>query len=174
MKNHKDFDIAFVGLKEGKHEFFYTLGSDELEEFAEHFELLDPEAAVKLELDKKPTFLELRFSNTLRGKTVCDRCGDALDLELWEDDRMIVKFSSHAEEDNQTNDQEDIVFLSRGESHINIYDWIMELLAVMMPMNKKHPEGQCNQELLQKLEAYNPENAKKNIWKDLDNINFEQ
>ncbi len=174
MKNQKDFDIAFVGLKEGKHEFFYTLGKDELEEFAEHFELDKPEALVKLELDKKPTFLDLKFRNTLKAGAVCDRCGDSMDLELWDDDEMIVKFSSNAEQDNETNDQDDIVFLARGESIINIYDWIIEMLAVMMPMNKRHPEGECNEELVEKLNAYMPKNEKKNIWKDLDNINFDQ
>ncbi len=174
VKNQRDFDIAFVGLKEGKHQFFYTLGDEELEEFAKHFELENPEAVVKLELDKKPTFLDLKFSNTLKGKTICDRCGDYMALDRWEDDEIIVKFSSHADEDNATNDQTDIVFLSRGESHINVYNWIIEMLAVMIPMNKRHPDGECNQDLLEKLNAFNPQNAKKNHWKGLDNINFEQ
>ncbi len=173
MKNRKDFDIAFVGLKPGIHEFFYTLGNEELEEFAEHFEIENPEAIVKLELDKKDTFLDLRFESTLKGTTYCDRCDEDMMLDVWEDSELILKFSSDAQQDNETNDQEDIIFVPRGESIINVYDWIIEALGVMIPMTKTHEEGQCDPEVINKLDEMSGKNTKKNIWKDLDNINFE-
>ncbi len=174
VKNQRDFNIAFVGLKPGSHEFFYTLGSEELEKFSEHFEIEDPEAIVKLVLDKKDTFLDLKFDSTLKGKTYCDRCGGDLLLDVWDESELILKLSSNADKENETNDQDDILFIARGESIINVYDWIIEVLAVMIPMSKSHEAEKCDPEVISKLNEMTQKENKKNIWKDLDNIKFEQ
>jgi hypothetical protein len=56
----KEFTIPFVGLKEGKHHFEFTIDNT----FFAHFEFNDFNKAAlsgQLILDKKTTFLELHF-----------------------------------------------------------------------------------------------------------------
>jgi hypothetical protein len=60
MEAMKEFTIPFVGLKEGKHQFEFTIDKT----FFAHFEYDDFSQASlqgQLTLDKKSTFLELHF-----------------------------------------------------------------------------------------------------------------
>ena len=58
MEVFKEFTIPFVGLKDGEHEFLFTIDN----KFFNHFEFTDFKKALlegKMVLNKKPNFLEL-------------------------------------------------------------------------------------------------------------------
>jgi uncharacterized metal-binding protein YceD (DUF177 family) len=84
------------------------------------------------------------------------------------------------EEPDLMNNQEedpDVYYIGRGESHLNIEDWIYEFINLSLPMQKtclfeKMDGPYCNKtarELLKKLEE-KPSTEKKDnpIWKGLD------
>ena len=60
MGNRREFEIAFVGLKPGVHEFNYEVD----EKFFANYQLKDFEscqATVKLKLEKNTSFMMLKF-----------------------------------------------------------------------------------------------------------------
>ncbi|MDQ6609560.1 MAG: DUF177 domain-containing protein, partial [Bacteroidota bacterium] len=82
--SRREYEIAFVGLKPGIHEFSYEIQDKFFEEYGEQ-EFWDCQANVKLLLEKTPNFIMLRFQVGGTMKVVCDRCSSNLPLALFED-----------------------------------------------------------------------------------------
>ena len=60
MGNRREYDIAFVGLKPGLHEYHYEVG----EKFFQEYKQADFEncnAKIKLTLEKNTSFMILKF-----------------------------------------------------------------------------------------------------------------
>jgi uncharacterized metal-binding protein YceD (DUF177 family) len=83
------------------------------------------------------------------------------------------------EEPELMNDQEedpDVYYISRGESHLNVESWIYEFINLSLPMQKscefeKMDGPYCNKaakELLKKMEAKDEDSKTNPIWKGLD------
>ena len=175
MNNKRAYEIAFVGLKQGYHHFDY-----ELEEsfFTEKGALVENEirAKVKLTLDKHVGFLMLKFITDGIAKTSCDRCGNELDINLWDEFNIIVKIVENAAEMNESEEDADIFYIARSESHVDVSDWLYEFVLLSMPtqnicVNDKNGLSQCNTEVIEKLESMNKlqDVARENtIWKGLE------
>jgi uncharacterized metal-binding protein YceD (DUF177 family) len=175
MANRRAFDVAFVGLKPGVHEFIYEL--DE-KFFAEkgNTDLTNPKANVKMLLEKHTGFMMLTF--IVGGKTdvICDRCGNPLTLELWDEFKMVVKMVDNPEEMNEQEEDPDVYYISRNESHLSVSDWLYEFVLLSIPMQKMCPPDEmggakCNKDVLEKLkqmEVRTNEQHSSSIWKDLD------
>ena len=91
MEAIKEFTIPFVGLKDGKHHFEFTIDNT----FFTHFEFSDFNKAAlsgQLILDKKTTFLELHFE--VNGPVVlpCDVSTELFDYPIQTEFDLIVKF----------------------------------------------------------------------------------
>ena len=175
MANRRAFEIAFVGLKPGIHEFNYDLNDKFfIEKGASDFS--NAAAIVKLQLEKNTGFMLLRFE--IGGKTdvTCDRCGNPLTLDLWDEFRMLVKLVDNPEEMNLQEEDPDVFYISRTESHLDVSDWIYEFVMLSVPMQRMcSPEQmggpQCNKEVLEKLkemEAKQIEHNANTLWKGLD------
>ncbi len=89
---------------------------------------------------------------------------------------MLVKMVDNPEEMNEQEDDPDVWYISKTESHLELNDWIFEFVSLSVPNQKKCSEEEfggekCNKEVLNKLKEmevkYTAENAD-NIWKDLD------
>ncbi|HQU56661.1 MAG TPA: DUF177 domain-containing protein, partial [Chitinophagaceae bacterium] len=79
MNRRREFAIAFVGLKPGQHEFNYSID----EKFFEAFQKQDfnhCKANIKLTLDKKSSFMMLKFEIGGVIEVTCDRCNNTLPL----------------------------------------------------------------------------------------------
>ena len=83
MSRRREFEIAFVGLKPGIHEFDYTIDDKFFEAFQEQ-DFRNCKAKVKLELDKKAGFMLLKFELGGQLEVTCDRCNNNLPIELWD------------------------------------------------------------------------------------------
>lgn len=175
MANKRAFDIAFVGLKPGVHEFNYELDDQFFKDRgAEDF--ANASANVKLLLEKNQGFMILKFEVGGRAEVTCDRCGNPLALDLWDEYKMLVKLVENPEEMNEQEEDADIYYISRNDSHIDVATWLYEFVLLSVPMQKMcSPEEmggpQCNQEVLEKLkamEAKNVDHNAGNLWKGLD------
>ena len=60
MKKLKEYDISFVGLKQGEHQFEYNINKDFLQLFS-FDEVNDINQKVTVLLSKKSTFMELQM-----------------------------------------------------------------------------------------------------------------
>ena len=175
MAKKRAFDIAFVGLKPGIHQFNYNLDDEFfIEKAAEDF--THAKANVKLSLEKNTGFMLLSFEVGGKADVTCDRCGNPLGIDLWDEFKMVVKLVENPDEMNAQEDDPDVYYISRNESHLNVADWIYDFVMLSVPMQRmcsKEKMGgpQCNLEVLKKLEemeARQTEHNAENIWKGLD------
>lgn len=175
MANKRAFEIAFVGLKQGLHQFNYDVDSKFFQEKGAT-DVIDATANVKLTLEKNNGFMLLKFEVGGNAAVTCDRCGNPLKMDLWDEFKMLVKLVDNPEEMNDQEEDADVYYISRTESHINVSDWIYEFVMLSIPLQRMcSPEQmggpQCNKEVLEKLknmEARQVENNAKALWKGLE------
>jgi uncharacterized metal-binding protein YceD (DUF177 family) len=173
MASKREYEVAFVGLKPGQHEFEYEIGSKFFAAYAAT-DFTDCKAQVKLVLEKHTGFMLLKFDIGGTVEVGCDRCGSKLPLQLWDEFRIVVKLVDNAEEMNLSEEDPDVYYLNRTESHLSVADWIYEFINLSLPMTRMCSEADfggplCNKAALEKLKALQPDadNAK-TIWKGLD------
>jgi uncharacterized metal-binding protein YceD (DUF177 family) len=192
MGHRRDFEIAFVGLKPGIHEynyeitdrFFDNLASSasrssgdvkhEVQRFEQEFRQCN--AKVKLLLEKNNSFMLLKFEIGGTLEVTCDRCNSNLPLELWDEFKMTVKIVEDPELMNDQEEDPDVYYIGRSESHIDVTNWIYEFINLSIPMQKscefeKMNGPHCNPSALDVLKKMKPEdNTKKEnpIWKGLE------
>lgn len=173
MSSRREYEIAFVGLKPGEHVFEYQITDKFFIKFGQQ-DFSDCLAKVQLKLEKKSGFMLLGFD--IDGSVVvdCDRCGNRLPLQLWEEFKLVVKLVDNPDEMNLQEDDPDVYYISRTESHLHVAEWIFEFINLSLPMTKMCNEAQiggphCNKEVLAKLQQMKPEETQSNdLWKDLE------
>ena len=171
------FSIPFVGLKRGEHKFTYDLGKEFfIEQEAEDFE--NPDVVINLTLEKNVGFMMLKFEVGGAAVVTCDRCGNPIEMELWDEFNILVKSADDPEKMNLQEEDPDVFYISRGESHLEVSGWLYEFAMLSIPnqrMCKEEDKGgpQCNNEVLKKLEEMSKVEEKNanNIWKDLSKFN---
>lgn len=155
----RQFDIHFVGLKEGVTEFTYTINDS----FFEHFEcslIEHGNIEVKLNFDKQHSLFQLDFQITGTVHLPCNRCNDMLDFPVDADCPMIVKMDDRMEGDEEGEDA-DVMFISRSENTLNVAQLIYEFINLNVPPYKAVCERMnktCNPEMIKELEKYKNEN----------------
>src|SRR4028118_2181349 len=132
MNSKREFEIPFVGLKPGNHEYEYQINDGFFEEYQQQ-DFKNCNARVKLSLDKKTGFLLLKFEVGGSTEVVCDRCGNNLPLELWDEFNIVVKLVEDPDTMNDQEEDPDIYYISRGESHLRVADWIYEFINLSIP-----------------------------------------
>jgi uncharacterized metal-binding protein YceD (DUF177 family) len=172
----RDYEIAFVGLKPGIHEFEYEI-DDQFFEAYQQQDFKNCKAKVKLLLDKNPSFMVLTFEVGGNLEVICDRCGNNLPLQLWDEFKLVLKLVENPEEMNNDESDPDVYYIARTESHLHVQNWVYEFINLAIPMQKMCSESEmggpnCNLETLEMLKKMNHENkpASTGIWKGLDKI----
>ena len=173
MVNRRDFEIAFVGLKPGIHEYSYEINDEFFEPF-HHQDFRNCKANVKLHLDKKSSFMLLKFEVGGTLEVICDRCNNYLPLQLWDEFNITIKMAEEPELLNEQEEDPDVYYISRGESHIDVANWIYEFINLSIPMHKtcsyeKMDGPYCNpaaRELLKKME---PDEKKPDDYQEKEN-----
>jgi uncharacterized metal-binding protein YceD (DUF177 family) len=173
MNQKRDFEIAFVGLKPGIHEYHFEITDKFFESFQQQ-DFHNCQATVKLILDKRIGFLLLKFEIGGQLEVICDRCSNDLPMQLWDEFFMTVKMVDDPEMMNLQEEDPDVYFISRTESHIHLAEWIYEFINLSIPMQKtcnyENMDGPvCNKaalEILKKMRSENEE-VENPIWKGL-------
>lgn len=157
MKSLKEFDIPFVGLKEGNHKYEFQIDNKFFEEF-QFDEFNDTSIFVELDFIKKSNLLDLKFN--IRGKVniPCDVTNEPFDLDIEGNLPLVVKFGEVFNDDN-----DEILILPHEAYQINVAQYIYELIVLSVPNKRVHPkvlDGTMKSETLQKLEELNITNSK--------------
>jgi uncharacterized metal-binding protein YceD (DUF177 family) len=175
MMRSREFEIAFVGLKPGIHEYAYAISDRFFERFQQQ-DFKNCKANVRLQLDRKNGFMLLKFEIGGILEVTCDRCNNNLPLELWDEFNITVKMVEDPEIMNGQEEDPDVYYISKGESHVDVADWIYEFINLSIPMQKscgleKMDGPHCNRaalDLLKKLESEEIEKKENPIWKGLE------
>jgi len=174
MSHRREYEIAFVGLKPGPHIFEYGINNRFFENYGEQ-DFTNCTAKIKLQLEKNSGFMMLKFDIDGRVEVNCDRCGNTLPLQLWDEFKVVVKMVEEPEVMNEQEEDPDVYYISRTESHLFVADWIYEFINLSIPMQKMCGEDEmggskCNKEVLEKLKKMEQDAVKDNnsVWKALD------
>ena len=153
MEAMKEFTIPFVGLKEGKHQFEFTIDKT----FFAHFEYDDFSQASlqgQLTLDKKSTFLELHFQVSGPVVLPCDVSMELFDYPRAVDFDLIVKFGIPPDKPS-----DEILILPEGSYQIDVGQYFYEMVVLSLPQKRVHPgieDGTLKSEIVEKLKALEP------------------
>ena len=142
MRPKVDTIVQFSGLKTGRYEYSYVLDKTFFEGF-ENEELREGKVDFEVVLERRERMLMFIF--TFRGilKTTCDRCLGEMEVPVEGEEHLCVKFS-----DTETSEDENVVYLPESAYQIDLAQWMYEYVAVRLPMQKVHPEGECDPEML--------------------------
>jgi uncharacterized metal-binding protein YceD (DUF177 family) len=148
MKDLRQFNIQFVGLKEGKHEFNYAIDN----KFFEAFNFDDYNSTsikVSLHFIKKSTLFELTFVAEGTVEVPCDVTNEMYDQEIDSELPLVVKFGPEF-----NNDNEEILILPHEAYELNVAQFIYEMIVLAVPNKRVHPkvvDGTMESEALNKL-----------------------
>lgn len=174
MSYRREYEIQFVGLKPGVHEFEYRIDDSFFEEFQEQ-DFRNCKALVKLILEKNSgSFMILRFQTGGSLEVTCDRCNSNLPLQLFDEFVVTVKMVEEPDAMNEQEEDPDVYYISKGESHLDVKGWLYEFINLSIPMQKTCEYEEMNgpycnpaaKDLLNNLRTED-ESRENPIWKDL-------
>jgi uncharacterized metal-binding protein YceD (DUF177 family) len=149
MKVIKEFNIPFVGLKEGSHLFEYQIDNTFFEAF-KFDEFNDANLKASINFVKKSTLFELSFSAIGTVNVPCDSTGELFDLEIDGVLDLVVKFGP------EYNDEHDEILVLPHELYqMNVAQYIYELIVLSVPTKRIHPavlNGTMESDALKRLE----------------------
>lgn len=151
MKDLKEFDISFVGLKEGIHQFEYTIDK-KFFDFFNYDEFYDSNVKVAVSLLKNTTILELDFVFSGWVEVACDLTTELFHQTIETNIHLIVKFGDEFNDEN-----EELLIIPFSESKINVAQYIYEAIVLAVPLKRIHPgviDGSLQSEVLEKLKEF--------------------
>ncbi len=151
MNNFSAYEIPFLGLKVGIHDYEFELKETFFEAF-EHSQIEQANLTANVKLDKQSSMMVVDFHLSGTVGAICDRCGVAFDLPVEYDDRLIVKFG------DVTGTTDDEILVLGTEVHLlELHQYLYEYAHLAVPSKTAHPdEEDCDQEALNLLENLRP------------------
>ncbi len=149
MKDLKQFNIQYIGLKEESHLFEYQIGKTFFDAY-NFDDFFDANINIALTLDKKNTLLNLSFKALGTINVTCDVSGETFDQEIEAALKLIVKFGEEYNDEN-----EEILILPYSEFQLNVGQYIYEMIVLSVPSKRIHPkvlDGSMESEALKRLE----------------------
>lgn len=145
MGQKEDRIVRFSGMKPGVYTyeamlddtFFEGFENEEIKGGKVHFD-------VKMERSERVTMLTFVFEGVVR--TFCDRCLGEMTVKVSGEERLNVRFS-----DSETTDDEEVVVLPEETHELDLSPWMYEYVAVRLPLQHSHPEGECDPEMVKYL-----------------------
>lgn len=151
MKNLKEFDISFIGLKEGLHQFEYVINKPFFD-FFNFNEFNNSNVIVNLYFLKKTTLFELEFSFKGWVEVNCDLTNELFKQPISGNLNLVVKFGSEYNDEN-----EELLIIPHSEFKINVAQYIYEAIVLAVPIKRIHPgvlDGSLKSEVLEKLKEF--------------------
>lgn len=175
MKHNREFEIAWQGLKPGPHTFIYDVDDRFMEEYDVDPGFKDWDARITMKFDKHENFFMLHFDIDGHVIVPCDRCGDDFKLRLWDEFDLVIKLTG--DDEGRIEEEEDVAFIPRSETVINVKRWLYEFLMLSVPLQHIHPENGkgesgCNPEALNLLDRLSEVTEPKQnpLWKGLESL----
>jgi len=157
MDKLKDYNIAFKGLKDGKHQFHYKVGQAFFEAI-EDSAIKNGDFEVDVIMNKKSQMLQFDFIIDGNVQTICDNCLGDLSIPVNYEGKMYVKFGIMYDEPS-----EEIIILPHEENEFNVAQLIYEFIVVSKPLRSVHEDYEnCDPEMTAKLEEFSAENHDEN------------
>ena len=150
MDKLRNYDIAFSGLKNGKHEFTFEIEQKFFDLFETEQEFTNALLTTEVTLEKHTTFLDLliKVSGTL--ELICDISGESFRHPIENNIKILVKFGEEYDDSN-----EEVITIPQGDSAFNIAQLVYEAVVLSVPMKKISPD--VNEEDRALIEKFSPQ-----------------
>ena len=171
MASNSDTTVRFSGLKSGRYSYDFNLDKEFFERY-ENEELCDGKVHIAAVLEKNERVMMFEFK--LEGEVVtrCDRCLGEIRVPIEGEEHLNVRLS-----DTETSDDENVAILPEGAFEIDLAQWLYEYVAVRIPMQHIHPEGECDSEVTKYIGTEEPEEEEETIdprWEALLKVKSER
>ncbi len=150
MVENKEFIIQIKGLQIGKHNYNFPIGGSFFREF-ENSQILDADLEAEVVLEKGSGWMNVEAVVTGDVTVECDRCLDEVVLPMDFECSMAVKFAKSVEED----DGDEFIIMDPTDSELDLTQFLYDYVCLNLPLQKVHPEGECNREMMEKLGSVN-------------------
>ncbi len=141
MGQNDDMTIRFSGLKPGNYTYNFTL-TDEFFEVFKNEEIEGGNVKIEVKMERLERMIMFTFSLSGEVETPCDRCLGRVTIPIDGEEHLCVRFS-----DTEICDEEDVVVLPENAFEIDLKQWLYEYVAVRIPMQHVHPDGECDPEM---------------------------
>jgi uncharacterized protein len=169
----KEYNIQFVGLEPGNHQFEYEVKDS----FFEHFEFSqiqhgDIQVTVNLEKMERMMIFDIGIEGDVL--VTCDRCTNEFKLTLSDSQRLIVKLGAEYIEES-----EDVVVIPETDYQFDLSSYIYEFIHLALPARILHPDDEngnstCDPEMLRLLETLTPTETVDPRWEALKKLKTDQ
>lgn len=148
MKDLKEFDISFVGLKDGVTQFEYLI-EKKFFDFFNYEDFYNSKINVGLSFLKKVTMFELEFTFSGWVEIACDVTNELFQQPIESSLNLIVKFGDEFNDEN-----EDFITIPYSDHKLNVAQYIYETIVLALPIKRIHPgvnDGTLHSDVLDKL-----------------------
>jgi uncharacterized protein len=145
------YTILLSGLKEGHHTVNFEINNEFFEQFEES-EVKEGRLIANVEMDKRPSHLEMLIKVSGSVRVSCDRCLEMFSQPVTSENRLLVKFGKSIGETDP-----DILSLPASDSELDLQQQIYEFIILALPIKRVHPSDKngkstCDPAMLKKLE----------------------
>ena len=137
MEKINTYEIAFSGLKLGKHDYKFNIKQSFFDLFKFEQEFSSPDLDLNFTLEKKSSMLILDFSIKGNVELLCDLINKPYFFKIEEDLRVLVNFG-----DVFDNSDDELLTIPRSHAEINIAQYVYEMTLLAIPLKKEHPDVQ--------------------------------
>lgn len=148
MDNKETYVIQLKDLPLGTHEYEFRL-EDAFFERIEAPEIQRGDVAVNVSLKKSAHSFEFNFELSGYVYIPCDRCLEDMKQEIEAENQLVVKFGDEFEEVDDT-----LVVVPEYPGEIDLSWYMYEFIALDIPVQHVHPEGECSEEMMTQLNSY--------------------
>ncbi|MBN1252770.1 MAG: DUF177 domain-containing protein [Bacteroidales bacterium] len=146
------YNIAFSGLKEGTHNFNFSINKNFLENF-QYADINDIDISVDVIMQKTSRNLIFEFVFLGTVNVQCDRCLDYFDLPI---DYKTMFYVNFGDKTSDITDIDDTMILARTEDTINLAKHFYDYIILQIPIKIVHPDDKkgkstCNIEMLERI-----------------------
>lgn len=156
MDRLRNYEVSFSGLKEGKHNFQFEIGTSFFGLFDTEQEFTNPKIVAEILLDKHSTFLEFWIKTIGTVELVCDISNEIFEYPIENDTKLLVKFGEEYDDSN-----EEVITIPQQDCTFSIAQIVYELVVLSIPMKKVSPN--LSKDDLEILEKFSPQETEEEI-----------
>ena len=148
MNTKERLIIAFKGLSLGLHEFEFSL-SDDFFQSIDYSEFQKGKATTKIQLTKRPQYLEMVIDIDGEVEVTCDRCLENFFMPFEYSGKLYVKFNEEIED---VKIIDELIVISPADSEVDLTHYVYESICLSIPYQRIHPKvkgkNTCNKDML--------------------------
>lgn len=137
MSSRAELHIDLKHMTVGQHVFEYELADDFFESLAEA-EIKHGRVSAHVIIDAHDDYFNISYSTNGTVIIPCDRCLDDMEQHVEGNDDIVVRFG------NEQDTSDDLVIIDERIGMIDLSWLIYEQIALAIPIQHTHNDGQCN------------------------------